>query len=187
MSRPLGNGDAAKASSAQSTTATFARELREKFARRAVERGSEESTAQGTTDISLAELPHETKLSEKVNPMADEPFTRPEMEARFREQEAKTERRFAELLGELRTANAELRGDIKEMRSDIRGELRELSAKSAGKWTVIGTGLTVLIGIGAILVTMATIGQQMFGLGASTTSAAREAAQAAIEQSEGMR
>jgi hypothetical protein len=100
-----------------------------------------------------------------------------ELDHRERTAEAKSDVKFERMLGELRTSLATFKGEIK-------ADIDALKASTASKLTVVVTGLSVgisVIGVIAALVFgMATSGQQMFGLGASTrdiaTSAAKEAA-----------
>jgi hypothetical protein len=104
---------------------------------------------------------------------------RVELDHRERTAEARSDVKFERMLGELRTSLATFKGEIK-------ADIDALRASTASKLTVIVTGLSVgisVIGVIAALVFgIATSGQQLFGLGASTRDIAANAAREAAAQ-----
>lgn len=68
--------------------------------------------------------------------------------------DARTDTKFERILGEMRTEFANVRGDI-----------AALKAATAGKGTVILTGVSVFIGLATLLAAFAAFGAQWFGLG----------------------
>jgi hypothetical protein len=122
-------------------------------------------------------------------PMTDQGFQH-ELNLRDQLTEQKTDTKIANVVGEIRESNATLRGDLLAslagLTAELRGDYSALKAATAGKLTVILTGLSTFLAIGALVVAliigMATSGQQMFGLGQATHDIATTAATQAATQ-----
>ena len=131
--------------------------------------------------------------------MADAP-SREEIDAKLAALDSKGDARFKELMGEMRTSQANLAGEMRtaqaelsgritgaigELRTELQGDYKALKAATAGRLTVILTGISTALAVLAIsvalIIGMATSGQQMFGLGQATHDAAAAAGLAAAE------
>jgi hypothetical protein len=121
--------------------------------------------------------------------MASEP-TREEIDAKLAAADARNDARFERVIGEMRTSQAQLKGEIAAslagLQNELRGDFAALKASSAGKLTVILTGVSTTLAMLAIIIAvifgLVSSGQQLFGLGSSTREIAATAAKEAALQ-----
>ncbi len=98
-------------------------------------------------------------------------MTPEEIDAKIAASEARTGERFAELRGDFNTRFEEIRGDI-----------RELRASMPTKGTVILTGITSVLALGALMVGLLAYGGDRFGAGADISGIIERAATRAAER-----
>jgi hypothetical protein len=139
-------------------------------------------SASSITGPNATSAPH---LKATVESMADP--TREEIDAKLAALDAKNDARFERMVGEMRTSQAELSGRVTgalgELKQELRGDYAALKASTAGKLTVILTGISSTLAVLAIVIAvifgLAASGQTMFGLGQSTRDIATTAGTAA--------
>ncbi|HEX2256707.1 MAG TPA: hypothetical protein VHG92_08420 [Afifellaceae bacterium] len=102
-------------------------------------------------------------------------FSRDQARDMITASEARTDAKFAEVLGRMETMGAELMGEIKA----LNGKIETVATYTAGtKGTIIATG----VGVVALLIGILAFGDQLFGLGLSSSEVADQAARRAVEE-----
>lgn len=102
-----------------------------------------------------------------------------EIDAKIAAAEARTDTKFAELMGELKLLRSDLSGDFKA----IEARIAHVETSTSGiKSTVVTTGIVTAVAVLGLVVAIFGWGSQMFGVGMTADSVAKQAAQA-VQQS----